>query len=327
MLCMAILLAPVVHDDVSLARESVGQTPDTSIVFMGDVMLARAVERRMDAEGSAYPFAHIHDALQGAAVVANFEAAVPDKHRPTPDFGMRFSVRESYLRSLAEAGITHVSLANNHAYDFGAAAFQNTRAALKDAGVAEFGHPYQLGTSSVAYIETEHATVAVVGIYGVDRIPKEAAIETVFRVTSAQSEVQVAYVHWGNEYELLHSGAQERLARSLIEHGADAVIGHHPHVVQDIAVYEGAPIFYSLGNFVFDQYFSTDVQQGLMVRMTVDAAHRIAFQLVPITSVHSRNAPRVMDVDASVQFLDRLAAHSDELLGDMIRGGTVAIGQ
>ena len=91
-----------------------------------------------------------------------------------------------------------------------------------------------------------------------------------------------------------HPKQQEELAHALIEAGADAVIGNHPHVAQDIEVYEGVPIFYSLGNFVFDQYFSQDVQEGLMLTVSVVDA-KLQFTLTPVTSLGTPATPREME--------------------------------
>jgi poly-gamma-glutamate synthesis protein (capsule biosynthesis protein) len=114
------------------------------------------------------------------------------------------------------------------------------------------------------------------------------------------------YVHWGNEYELKHSEQQEALAHYVIDSGIDAVIGHHPHVVQDIEIYNGKPIFYSLGNFIFDQYFSGDVQTGLVVKVYIQK-DTITYTLVPISSIGRASQPYIMPIEQKTTFLSMLA--------------------
>src|SRR5690606_29076429 len=107
------------------------------------------------------------------------------------------------------------------------------------------------------------------------------------------------------EYELVHDELQETLAKALVDAGADAVMGHHPHVVQDVAFYDGVPIFYSLGNFIFDQYWNEHVQTGLGVEMRIEAG-QIAYQLIPFTTARSRNQPMVMEAHVAEVLFDRV---------------------
>lgn len=308
--------APV-SDDPEIAR--------TRIQFVGDIMLARDVERLMGLYGSSYPYTHIADALDAPYVVGNFEAAVPEVHEPTPSMTMRFSVSEQHLAALQEAGVTHVSLANNHAYDHGNAGYLHSLRALERAGVEPFGHPHELGNVSVSFLALDPVEVAVIGIYAVVSVPSEAELAALVKEASARSDMQIAYLHWGDEYELVHNANQERLAHALADLGIDVVIGHHPHVVQDIELYNGTPIFYSLGNFIFDQYFSTDVQQGLMLDLAVSNDGSYTVSLVPVTTEASRTAPRLMTGHERDTFLAALAKRSTPALAAGIERGLLSL--
>ena len=90
-------------------------------------------------------------------------------------------------------------------------------------------------------------------------------------ITALRERVDLIFVslHWGEEYQLQSNVEQQRIARALIDVGADAVIGHHPHVIQEVEEYNGGWIFYSLGNFIFDQYFSPETMEGLVASVTV----------------------------------------------------------
>jgi poly-gamma-glutamate synthesis protein (capsule biosynthesis protein) len=130
------------------------------------------------------------------------------------------------------------------------------------------------------------------------------------------SSLVVAYVHWGNEYELTHSSAQREFAQSLATAGVDLLIGHHSHVVQDIAVVEGMPVLYSLGNFIFDQYFSAEVQTGLVVTLSVQE-DTFTVGLIPHRQCE-RSVPCLLPDDEERDFLEALAARSDFEMGQIM---------
>ncbi|MFH2018657.1 MAG: CapA family protein, partial [bacterium] len=102
-----------------------------------------------------------------------------------------------------------------------------------------------------------------------------------------KSDFIIANVHWGQEYQKTSNSLQRKLARELIDLGVDAIIGHHPHVVQEMEIYKNRPIFYSLGNFVFDQYFSEATQQELGVGL-VFRDKSISAYVFPLQSVKSQ---------------------------------------
>ncbi len=102
-------------------------------------------------------------------------------------------------------------------------------------------------------------------VYGL--LDADKMLETV-RDLASSSDYVVVNIHWGIEYQSKHGQIQQDLAHKLVDAGADAIIGHHPHVVQGSEVYKGKPIFYSLGNFIFDQYFSVETQRGLAVGLS-----------------------------------------------------------
>ena len=305
---------------------SIDNRVDTSgrIVFVGDVMLARDVERKMDLYGLDYPFINAQSLLLGDAVVGNFEAAVPSVHVPTPSMVMQFSVPEDHVPALAEAGFTHMSLANNHTDDYGVEGFTETERTLETAGVVPFGSPFELSSSTVTYVAAGDTTVALIGVYAVVSVPKSDVVAEVVADAAEASDVQIAYVHWGEEYGLVHDGRQEALAHLLIDAGVDVVIGHHPHVVQDIQTYNDALIFYSLGNFIFDQYWNADVTAGLVLDLAIQPSGELVFTLVPVSTQDSRTSPRPQTGFERETFLAKLAERSDATLETSIKKGVVA---
>lgn len=293
-----------------------------TVVFYGDVLLARAVERQMRRYGAGYPFAGLL-VPPGASVVANFESAVPATHVPTPDGSVRFSTDQALLPALKAARISHVSLANNHSFDFGASGFEHTVAALERADVTPFGHPNYVGTTSIAYLAAGDYTVALVGVHALWRAPNSDALRGVMQSAANQSDIIVAYVHWGQEYAATHNRAQRALAEFLVASGADLIIGHHPHVIQDVELIDGVPVIYSLGNHIFDQYFSPAVQNGLVATLHLSATP--ALVMTPISSISSPGQPRVLTDSERAAVLDSIARRSDAAIADDIRRGVLPL--
>lgn len=314
-LCASIVLVFFSADITEYAQGGIRGVPEDEVVsedpaqmlFVGDIMLARHVERLMGQHGVGYPFEGVHEAFtRYDAIVGNFEATIPETHIHTPDFTFQFSVRPTYLSVLKDVGFTHLSLANNHAYDFGQAGYIHTQKVCAEHELACFGRPAEVSGVSVQHLALGDTSIAVIAIHDTGAYVDRAEIDAVL---AAHSKTDVsylfAYIHWGEEYEKLHSVRQEALAHYLIENGVDAVIGHHPHVVQDIEIYEGRPIFYSLGNFIFDQYFVDEVQYGLGVEVS-ETSEGVMFDLVPFTSIDTRSQPHVMPETEAEHFLDTI---------------------
>ena len=289
------------------------------IFFVGDVMLGRDVEQKLNVHGFEYPYKNLFFTNEKSYVVANFESAIPKTHIKTPNNTFRFSVNKNLLPALKEAGFTHLSLANNHAFDYGLPGYNETVATLWDAGFVPFGHPTVLSTSSVTFVEVADKKIALIALHVLFTMPKDETVAAVATYAKENSDLQVVYVHWGEEYSLVHGSAQRALASKLADNGVDIVVGHHPHVVQDIELIDNTLVFYSLGNFIFDQYFSVPVQQGLMLKMD----ENLKISLLPVSSQDVRVQPALMSSEATVNFLDNLAARSDKRLETAIKKGEI----
>ena len=297
----------------------------TTVTFVGDVMLARNVEYLLKSRGSNYPFRHLTELFAGSdTVVGNFESAVLKNHVKTPSFTTTFSVDSLFLPLLTKAGFTHMSLANNHSFDYGPATFTNTEIALKEAGLSVLGNPNQVTTSTTAIITAGDYTIGLLAVNKIFSNIPWADIVTKIKDLEARTDYQIVFVHWGEEYVLKHNNKQEEFAKKLIDTGIDAVVGHHPHVTQDIEVYKNKPIFYSLGNFIFDQYFSVDVQQGLLLKLNI-ATSTVTYTIVPISSESSLSQPALMAGREATLFLKNLARRSDPNFTQNIKAGLLIL--
>lgn len=300
-----------------------GKEETQRMLFVGDVMLARHVETLMDLHGRYYPFQGLRDLFAShAVVVGNFEGSMPQVHRHTPDLQLRFSVDALVAPVLARVGVTDMTLANNHAYDYGVEGYVHTRTTLTDAGIAAYGSPARVSAQEVGYRTVGGVTIAVVPIHAVGSTPSEESLRELFAEVVAQSDLQIVSIHWGTEYAPTANEAQRQLAHMLVDLGADAIMGHHPHVVQDVELYRNAPIFYSLGNTIFDQYWNDAVQEGLAISVSF-ADNAVRYELIPLSSSANRSVPAPMGRVARSQFLAALADRSEEELGAALKRGVI----
>lgn len=305
---------------------SVQKTKHDSIVFVGDVMLGRNVEVLMDMKGLSYPYLGLDLPTlgQNAAVVGNFESSMAVQHVMTPAYQMRFSVRADTLPALKDAGFSHLSLANNHSLDYGIEGYRSATTQLLEHALISFGHGTVLDEQSISYIDSPRGIIALVGINASGAIPKKSDINSALSVADKKSDIQIVYIHWGIEYDLLHNKTQKLLAKELVEAGADLIIGHHPHVVQDVDIIDGVIVFYSLGNYIFDQYFSEDVKEGLV--LSLELGDEAGIYLVPVESKNPLSQPTLMNPGDHALFLKNLAKRSNPSLKSTIEKGYVPLG-
>jgi hypothetical protein len=312
MLSIVLLYDLQLLNDISLdtpPREYHVETEDkqtASLFIVGDIMLGRDVEMRIQKYGEMYPYVGVSALVaQHDAGIGNFEGTIPPLHVPTPPFTFRFSIHEDRLQTLNSIGFTILSLANNHAYDYGVEALTHTRDLCRTYNVSCVGSPVHIDAFSTAKIEIGTYTVGFFAFQTVTTSFSTTSILDVFESLNA-TDYKIAYVHWGDEYAETHTKMQEIIAHALIDTGFDAVVGHHPHVIQDIEMYKGKPIFYSLGNFIFDQYFSTAVTQGLALSLLL-SPFEAQYTLIPISSTSTRAQPQVATGEERAGILERIS--------------------
>ncbi len=320
----------VIPTHTPLPKERPEATPTISVVtkepanmfFTGDTMLARHVEILLG-QDLIKPYDFISLFTSAQAVFTNFESAMSNPHVPTPSGAMRFSTNASSLTLLERLHVTHASLANNHSRDYGREGYAYASASLRALGIEPFGDAVTVSSSSLTYVAVGSTTIAVLGVHTLFVPPDRTIMKSLLTEATGKSDLQFVYIHWGDEYELIHNRSQEELATWFAGEGVDAVIGHHPHVVQDIGLIQNMPVFYSLGNFVFDQYFSTDVKTGLVIGLEV-APKTLQFTLYP-QSQCAKATPCLMNKEATDSFLLGLADRSDPALFDQIVAKNIVI--
>ncbi len=243
------------------------QEVPVKVLFVGDLMLDRNVARSLQEEGAWALFATSTRSLFAAADlrVANLEGAVT----ANPSIARR---NNKILRFTFEPAITEtvltllnlniISLANNHALDFGADGYTETRSRVEALGVGVFGHPYNATGTISNTVTVQGKRFCFVGYHSLFA-PSTATITEEIKIIRPDCWRVVVFAHWGEEYKTTAAVAQRDQGHTFIDAGADLVIGAHPHVVEEVEVYKGKAIFYSLGNFMFDQNFSWETTHGL----------------------------------------------------------------
>lgn len=178
--------------------------------------------------------------------IANFEGTLTDSDE-REDKTFAFKAPASYASILTGGSVEAVNTANNHSHDYGDQSFNDTLAALDDAGIVHFGY------DETAVMDVKGIKVGLVGIYELyDHLEREQQLkDNIAKVKADGAQLIVAIFHWGNETETVPDSNQTTLGRIAIDEGADLVCGHHPHVLQGIETYKGRNIVYSLGNFCF----------------------------------------------------------------------------
>ena len=256
------------------------------MLFVGDIMLDRNVATKAKRSGADSLFAKVERLFLGAhALVGNLEGTMTDNPSISQkNFSiLRFTFNPAFAGLLRSLRFTALSLANNHALDFGRDGFEQTKSNLGEAGILSFGSP-QNDTALSTRATLQGKTVCFVGYHDLFTPNPAPAIREMQDIRDGCSYV-VLFAHWGVEYSEAPSERQRKLAREFIDGGADLVIGAHPHVVEPVEVYSNKAIFYSLGNFMFDQNFSFAVKHGLAVHVEW-SDEKTRFTLVPVTVEH-----------------------------------------
>ena len=284
---------------------ALAQGADIRMVFVGDVMLADGPGRLI--RSGQDPFRHVAAALKDADItIGNLECVIASSGKPeTKPYTFRAPKRS--LRLLKKY-FSALSLANNHSGDFGKGAFSEMLQLLDQHQIPYFGGGRNLRAAHQAYIREVHGKrIGVLGYNGffprsfeaLDNAPGSAWLDEDMVLEAIQHTKQILgvdfliiYPHWGWEYQKLASTRQRQMARLMIEAGADAVVGGHPHVTQDIEVYQGKPIFYSLGNFVFDGFSDRDTRTGWLLELILKQTGGLSWRINEVR-IDAKGVPRL----------------------------------
>ena len=287
-LCMAVCLWLGLSISAYAAKE-------VSLVFAGDTVLDDTAGKIIEQGGD--PFSDFADYFAGADIrITNLECVVSTRGQAN-DKMYTFQAHPRVIPVL-QKHFDAVTLANNHSGDFGPDAFAQMLSLLKEAGLAQVGGGMNLKQAHTPLVFTRNGWRIAVLSYnefhprsfeaGFD-IPGVAwsedqqvmeDIQTARRIHRA--DLVIPIMHWGWENERTANPRQRQLAKLMIDAGADAVIGGHPHVTQDVSVYKGKPIVYSVGNFVMKETDNAFQRKGWVLKMYLDKRGVTRFETLPV---------------------------------------------
>jgi len=260
-----------------------------SIFAVGDIMLDRGVEYKIKKEGEndfKFPFFKIADDLKKAdLLIGNLEGPISDRGEKIGSI-YSFRMNPEAIKGLKYAGFDVLSLANNHALDYGRIALQDTMNLLKDNGINYIGAGFDkkevfsvkikevkgIKIGFLAFTDfgskfwkpgTNTSGVAFFSSEDFEKIKKEVS------EAKKNADILIVSLHSGTEYAKKPTNFQKEFSKACIDAGADLILGHHPHVTQPVEQYKNGWIAYSLGNFIFDQSFSAETMQGILLDIEI----------------------------------------------------------
>ncbi len=274
---------------------SVSKT-QTKLLFTGDVMLGRTIGEQI--LKGIDPFEYVHELFkQYDYVIVNLECTVSDKGLPAQGKLYTLQAPISSLQTLKQAGVKIVSLANNHTMDFGATGLTNMLDNLHTEQIPYFGVGHnaleaytdlpiehngnKLSLLGFNEIETNYTAVT-------DSSPGNATLDGVISLQAIQKAKQkgnlvLVMPHWGTEYNLSFTGRQQQEAYQMLDSGADLIVGAHPHVIEPNETHGGKTVYYSLGNFVFDEMPTIKhAGDANMLEVIIDKNHIKSSKTIPV---------------------------------------------
>lgn len=315
----AVILAAFTANEDMLRR-------DVVISVAGDILLDRGVAAEMKENGADYPYREVADVfLRDDITVANLECPL------TRAGGGAMKAKRFVFKAdpdnaeiLKNAGFDALMLANNHTMDYVSEGLADTMKALDEAGLFHAGAGKSIDDIEPCYIKKNGISI---GILSYSSLPPEGLVHDKDSTTIAyaregyldgmKSEIKGAreqcdflmvYFHWGTEFCHDVSDAQIEIAHAAIDSGASAVIGAHPHVLQGKETYKGVPIYYSLGNFVFDKQIPYGTDESLIVQFTVGKNGILSVTELPVVIVNGQ--PQIATGQRAAEIAENLIQYS-----------------
>ncbi|HHV28087.1 CapA family protein [Acetivibrio mesophilus] len=301
------------------------------IVFVGDILLARGVGEKIETNGYEYPYDNIKRILKDSDItIGNLECAISSRGTPAlKKESLLFRAAPENAAALKEAGFDVLNLANNHTMDFGREGLMDTVDFINSAGIKTFGAGKNRETAGKPlYIKVKGT---VVGFLGFSAFPSEGYffledqpdvaqvdIESLgeeVKTAKENCDVLIVSFHWGKEFDFYPVESQKSAAHIALDNGADIIIGHHPHVLQGVEIYNGKPIFYSLGNFVFDRQIPRGTDETVMLKVEIEKSKIGKIELVPLKIIDCQ--PTEAGFDDGVKILERLKLFSEGMGSDI----------
>jgi len=252
------------------------------IAAVGDIGLGREVNWQIQQHNDpTFPFQKTAEILKKADLtIGNLEGPLIE-NCPLTRTGMKFCGDPKNAEGLMFAGLDLINLANNHISNYGSEGINQTIKVLKNHQIDYFD------PEKIAFKKINGLTIAFLGFDDIVRHVNEEKLVQKIQEAKNQASLVILNFHWGTEYQSQPNKRQRYLAHLAIDHGADLIIGHHPHVLQPGEYYQNKLILYSLGNFVFDQMWSQETRLGAIALITIESSQIKKVNLVPFLIHHS----------------------------------------
>lgn len=277
----------------------------TTFIFAGDAMFDRLIHSRFK-DNLKDVFSEFGDRIFKGIDLAILNLEGPISDQPIEDDinpeNLTFNFPPQTSQILQYLNIDVVSLANNHTLNAGIKGFEITKSSLTQVDIVSFGHQKELGEFSIYRSTKGDLPISVIAVNTLEGSHQLALREKIEQEKKANRFI-IIFPHWGVEYEEINSKKQEGLASDWFDWGADLIIGSHPHVVQNFSRINGKIVVYSLGNFVFDQTFSSQTQQGLIIAGRI-TQNELTLAPLPIQSAQLK--PRLVKEEAKKKIIQSL---------------------
>lgn len=305
-----------------------------TFLAVGDILISRGVARAIDRTGNPLtPFEKMKDVFLSTDFnFGNLECPISGRENVVGK-GLVFNMRTKDLEGLKKYNFKVLTLANNHAMDMGINGLRNTHKVLDENGFVRVGtgenldeawtpkihevKGVKIGFVAVSYVSINDGSGAARNDYVARMEDKDRIKKAIDQLKSQGVDFIVAAMHAGVEYQRRPHQPQIDFAKTAIDYGADMVIGGHPHWVQIFEQYKGKYIFYSLGNFIFDQTWSRDTQEGLALKITLDSkksniqtnskTNVEQIELIPVV-IENASTPRVANESESASIMKKIGA-------------------
>ncbi len=310
-----------------LGQKDQNQKRIANMLFGGDVMLDRTVRTAVHRLGVPYFTDKIHRIFWAQDInMVNIEGPITDNVSVSnvmmndPNH-FKFTFDKKQTKEFCNINrINTVSIGNNHILNFDKEGLEQTRKFLEENNIDYVGVPVE-DVKNIVYKNINDRKVAFVAYNDFAPPSLEKTIELVERAKQ-NSDFTVVYPHWGQEYNKKMTKKQRDTAHLLVDAGADLIVGAHPHVIEPVEIYKNKVIFYSLGNFVFDQYFSNDVRERLLLNVMIDENDEMNFVLTPLWT-NQFGQLELADITRREKILKEMSQNSivsDEIREDIHNG-------
>jgi len=292
---------------LSFSCNAMAKNKQERLIFTGDILLSREVIKEINSKHGQSPWTNVHDYFQHAdLIMGNFEGSVGDKSKCVgKNLSLCFAVQPNYLAYIKQAGFTIVGIENNHIADLGVEGRKNTRSLFAEIGIPalDFAH-------SPGFFKVREHIIAIITLSNIAdksgmkvEVPSNELRQKI-RLAKSLSDWVIINIHWGAELADWPDSYQRAIATWMIKQGADVIIGHHPHVVQEPECIMGHPVFFSLGNHVFDQKYP-DTKHGLIAECQISADQLFCFGVktkTPNNTAFPEISPRQTRIKQAIEY-------------------------